>query len=134
MTNLPQLRLDLAAARSALRTAKDELETAKAIATLDVTGKNDDERKRAAASALLSNTIYKLALQYLRDCESEVDRIEAEIATHEDQLRADELRVREKLADALLSRRDEDAIYDRVITNYQPRPTHHMLKDEELPY
>lgn len=112
MTNLPQLRLDLAAAKAALRQAKDETEMAKAIATLDVTGRNDDERKRAAAAALLNNHTYKLALLYQRGCESEIDRIEAEIATHEDQIRADELRVREKLADALLRRREDNAIAD----------------------
>lgn len=136
MTNLPQLRRDLAAAKAALRTAKDEADTAKAIATLDVTGKNDDERKRASAAALLSNTTYKLAVQYLRDCESEIDRIEAEVAIEEDRMRADELRVREKLADALIGRResaaaDDDVIHHQVVTNYQPRPTHHMLQDEE---
>lgn len=110
--NLPQLRLDLAAAKAALRQAKDETDTAKALATLDVTGRNDDERKRAAASALLNNHTYKLALLYQRDCESEVDKLEAEIANEEDRMRADELRVREKLADALLKRRVATAVDD----------------------
>lgn len=153
---LPQLRLDLAAARATLRQAKDELETAKAIATLDVTGKNDDERKRAAQSALLSNTTYKLALQYLRDCESEIDKLEAEIAVEEDRVRADELRVREKLADALLGRRVATAVDDEVLPpgDYdpdvflsrgdpnspyyagkpRPKPNYAMLADDELPY
>lgn len=103
--NLPQLRLDLAAARAALRQAKDETDTAKALATLDVTGRNDDERKRAAQSALLNNHTYKLALLYQRDCEADIDKLEAEVSIEEDRMRVDELRVREKLADALLKRR-----------------------------
>lgn len=114
MSNLPQLRMDLAAAKAALRQAKDELETAKAIATLDVTGKNDDERKRAAAAALLNNHTYKLALLYFRDCEADIDKLEAEVSICEDQIRADELRVREKLADALLGRRESTATDDQA--------------------
>lgn len=53
MTSLPQLRLDLADAESRLRIAKDQEATAKTIATLDVVGKNDDERKRNTALALI---------------------------------------------------------------------------------
>lgn len=115
---LPQLRLDLAAARITLRQAKDELETAKAIAETTMIhngaagGKNAEERARALIVALEGSTLYRDALSYLRESEALIDQLQAEIANEEDRMRADELRVREKLADALLKRRVATAVDD----------------------
>lgn len=114
MTNLAQLRLDLATARAEQRTAKDALDTAKVVATLDVTGRNDDERKKAAAQALLGNAAYTEALAYYRNIEATIDTLEAQIAIEEDAIRLRELEARERLNEALLGRRVDNVIADRV--------------------
>lgn len=114
MTNLAQLRLNLATARAEQRTAKDALDTAKVVATLDVTGRNDDERKKAAAQALLGNVAYTEALAHYRSIEANIDTLEAQIAVEEDAIRLRELEARERLADALLGRRIDNVIADRV--------------------
>lgn len=117
-TPLAQLRLDLANARAELRTAKDALDTAKAIATLNVSGKNDDERKKAAAIALIDNQHYNLALIALRDREFAVDLIEAQIATEEDALRQRELEARERLTEALRGKRTDNAVADAALDQF----------------
>ena len=118
MTTLAQLRLDLANARAELRTAKDALDTAKAIATLNVTGKNDDERKKATAQALLDSQHYNLALIALRDREFNVDLIEAQIAIEEDAIRQRELEARERLAEALRGKRADNAVVDAALDQF----------------
>jgi hypothetical protein len=121
MSNLAQLRTDLAAARITLRQAKDELETAKAIAEQNYimtlggnVGKNSEERERNLIIGLSGSSLYRDALSYLRESEASIDQLQAEIAIEEDRLRAEELRVREKLADALLGRRESTATDDRA--------------------
>lgn len=113
-TPLAQLRLDLAQAKADLRQRKDTLDTAKIVATLHVAGKNDDERKKATARALLDSTAYALALVAVRDAEADIDTLEAQIQNEEDQIRLRELQARERLADALLGRRTDDAAADTV--------------------
>jgi hypothetical protein len=120
MTTLAQLRTDLAAARVALRQAKDAHEIMRAVAETDAIergvadGKNADERARKLTVALLYHDGYNGSITYLRDREADVDRLQAEIAIEEDRLRAEELRVREKLADALLGRSEEAAVEDET--------------------
>lgn len=124
MPNLSELRISLAAARVTLRQAKDELETAKAIAETNMIangaagGKNAEERARALTVALEGSTLYRGALSYLRESEAYIDQIQATIAIEEDTIRIEELRVREKLAEALLGRR-ESAAADDAATDYQ---------------
>lgn len=118
MTTLAQLRLDLANARADLRTAKDALDTAKTVATLNVTGKNDDERKKAAAQALIDSNHYNLALIALRDREFAVDLIEAQIAVEEDAIRLRELEARERLTEALRGKRTDNAVADAAVDQF----------------
>lgn len=153
--NLPQLRLDLASARITLRQAKDELETAKAIAEQNYimtlggnVGKNETERERNLIIGLSGSSLYRDALSYLRESEAVIDQLQAEIAVEEDRLRAEELRVREKLADALLGRRESAAMDDAAsdpARQHDPnseyyagrlrsKPNYAMLADGELPY
>jgi hypothetical protein len=111
------LRLALADAKIALRQVKDAYEIARAIAEQNAieggcSGKNEAERSRNLAVALLSDDAYNAALRALRSCEADVDRIAAQLATEEDMIRMDEARIREKLADALMGRRMDDAVID----------------------
>lgn len=106
------LRQHLAEAKIALRTAKDALETAKIVAMMEVSGKNEAERKSNAAIALLNDRAYTEALAHVRDCEADVERAEAEIAEQEYQLRVREVAARERLAEALMGRRTDDGIAD----------------------
>lgn len=108
MTNLAQFRLALVSAKETLRTAKTDHETIKAIreqAAIDggrlAACKNETERTRALLIALDNDSDYIQARDRLRDAEYEVDRIQAEIATCEDQLTADKLRVRDAANQAL---------------------------------
>lgn len=110
------LRQHLAEARTSLRTAKDALETAKIVATMEVGGKNEAERKSNAAMALLNDRAYTEALAHVRDCEADVERAEAEIAEQEYQLRVREVAARERLAEALMGKRVDDAAADVVFT------------------
>lgn len=107
-----ELRQHLAEAKIALRAAKDALETAKIVATMEVGGKNEAERKTNAAVALLENRAYAEALAHVRDCEATVERAEADIAEQEYQLRVREVAARERLAEALKGRRVDDAVAD----------------------
>lgn len=111
-----ELRLQLAEARTSLRTAKDALETAKIVATMEVSGKNPEERKSNAALALLNDRAYTEALIYVREWEAEVERAEAEIAEQEYQLRVREVAAREDLAKALMGRRADDAVIDQAMS------------------
>lgn len=146
-TPLAQLRLDLATARAEQRTAKDALDTAKAIATLNVTGKNDDERKKATAQALIDSQHYNLALIALRDREFAVEQLEAQIANEEDAIRLRELEARERLNEALLGQRTDNAVVDRITDHMshsnprsshyagkpRPQPTYRMVNEEDEP-
>lgn len=114
------LRQALAEAKIALRQAKDTHDTAKIIATLDVSGRNEAERKRNTARALLNDRAYTLALAFVRACEATVERAEAEIAEQEYELRIREVVARERLAEALMGRRSDDAMIDRVIQYIVP--------------
>lgn len=150
MPNLSELRISLAAARVTLRQAKDELETAKAIAETTMIhngaagGKNAEERARALIVALEGSTLYRDALSYLRESEALIDQLQAEIANEEDRMRADELRVREKLADALLGRRESAAVDDGVLhgataayaSRKEGRSAFHnyVTDEEEIPF
>lgn len=101
MTTIGNLRIKLADARIDLRTAKDALETAKTIATMDVAGKNDDERKRNQARALTESGLYGDALIYLRNCEATVEHLEAALDAAKDERAAEELRIRDQANQAL---------------------------------
>lgn len=108
MKPLANLRRDLAQARDTLKTAKSDLETTKTIATMNVTGKNDDERKRAKDQALLDDHNYNKARMHFYACEYAVECLETEIEIAKDERTARELACRErnnevldKYADAL---------------------------------
>lgn len=137
MPNLSELRISLAAARVTLRQAKDELETAKAIAetnyimTLGGTvGKNEAERERNLIIGLSGSSLYRDALSYLRESEALIDQLQATIAIEEDTIRIEELRVREKLADALLGRREDNAATDYGAMRAFSGAMNHMDDDD----
>lgn len=116
---LSNLRIALAEAKIALRPAKDYETIARAIAEQAAierlngsAGKNEAERARNLTLALVDDNYYQNALTALRDAEAKVDRLTAEIAVEEDAIRLNEARIREKLADALLGRRMDDAAAD----------------------
>ena len=96
MTTLPQLRRDLVLAKSNLRIAKTDLETAKTVATLNTTGSNDRERKKADDQALLDSPIYQNACMLVRASEFAVDNIETEIDILKDERTARELTIKER--------------------------------------
>lgn len=104
---LSELRIDLAEARAALREAKDDYETMKAIheqAAIDcgdAGGKNAEERARSLTIALSQNTAYLEARQRLREAEYAVDQLATDIAIAEDERDADKLRVRDAANQAL---------------------------------
>lgn len=131
--NLAELRLNLATARAEQRTAKDALDTAKIVATLDVTGRSDDERKKAAAQVLLGNTAYTNALAHYRSIEANIDTLEAQIANEEDTIRLRELEARERLAEALLGRRVDNVSADRV-ARLHVRPIRVLNEEDEPPF
>lgn len=116
MTTLTQLRLALAEAKAELRLTEDDEKTTKALATMHVTGSNDDARKKAAIIALVESNDYQAALNRLRTWEATIDRLQAQIAVEEDTIRLAELRARERLAEALMGRRADDAVVDRCAT------------------
>lgn len=107
-------RQHVAEARIALRAAKDGHDTAKIIATLDVTGKNPEERKRNTAQALLNDRTYMMAQAHVRACEATLDRAEAAVAEQEHELRIREVAARERLTEMLRGRRVDDAVFDEV--------------------
>lgn len=122
MTTLAELRLALAEAKHTLRLAKDAhdidraLAEHAAIAQLNGSaGKNEAERARNLTIALLDNADYCQTVNHLRDCEAAVDRLQAQIAVAEDEIRAAELRARERLADALLGKPLITAIDDAAL-------------------
>ena len=85
-----------------------------AVENHGVNGKNAEERARNMTVALLSHEGYNGSLRYLRECEAAVDRIAAQIAVEEDAIRAAELAAREKLAEALLGKRVDDAVLGAI--------------------
>lgn len=116
---LANLRIALAEAKIALRAAKDYETIARAIAEQAAigelngsAGKNEAERARNLTIALYNDNYYQNSLTALRDAEAKVERLNAEIAVAEDEVRANEARIREKLADALMGRRVDDAAAD----------------------
>lgn len=114
--NLTHLRADLANARIALREAKDHYETTRAICELAVqtTGKNAEDRKRELTVALADDPRHTRALSRLRACETQLDRIQAEIDAAEDARREREWAIRERLANSLehlhIARQEADDI------------------------
>ncbi len=114
-------RMCLVNAKAELRAARDAHDVATAIAETaaierGVNGKNADERARNLTVALLSDNAYNKSLAYLRRMEFEVDRLAACVANEEDAVRANEARIKEKLADALMGKRLDDAAADSICT------------------
>jgi hypothetical protein len=118
-----ELRLQLANARTDLRSAKDDHELAKAQAeqhAIDsgVNGKNADERARNLTLALAMDQAYQAALRALRAAEAEVERLDALLEGARDARRADEWAIRAKLADGLfragVQSDDRDVVGDGV--------------------
>jgi len=113
-------RMCLVNAKAELRAARDAHDIATAIAETaaierGVNGKNSEERLRNMTVALLDDEAYNKSLAYLRSMEFEVDRLQACVANEEDAVRANEARIREKLADALMGKRLDDAAPDTMI-------------------
>lgn len=106
-------RYDLAAARIALRAAEDGEATLKAIISMQAQGSNDTVRKGFAAELLLHSDDYQDALRELRACQAALDHAAAAVAVYEDELRRAELAARERLAEALMGRRADEAAVDR---------------------
>jgi hypothetical protein len=106
---IPEIRIQLAAARDQLRHAKDIHEMVRAETeqhTIDQAGgsigKNEAERTRALVLALNRDPRYRGALTQIRICEAEVDRLEALLEGARDARRVEEWAIRARLADALL--------------------------------
>lgn len=138
--DLAHFRMNLADAKAALRTAKDAYETMRAIAELAAierlngnAGKNETERARNLTVELLHDDTYTEALNELRACEADVDRLNACIAVEEDAIRVDELRARERLAEALLGKTDDNGAFDyytsKAASERAQRRTHYAEQD-----
>lgn len=94
------LYTDLAAAKDALRRAKDHEQTMRAIAEyVELTGKNADDRKRELAFSLSQDVEYTRALRELRDAEYAVDQAQAAIDQADAERREKELSMRRREAD-----------------------------------
>lgn len=108
MTTLAELRTELAEAKAALREAKGDHETMKAIreqAAIDrgLLGacKNEGERTRVLTIVLDQDNDYLTARQRLRESEYAVDQLAADIATAEDERETLKLRIRDEANRAL---------------------------------
>jgi hypothetical protein len=108
-TKLSSLRQELAEARMHLRETKEIYAVTKAqaesiiIARLgDTLGKNAESRERNLLIQLEDDMSYRVVRQELRLLEDSIDRLEAALETELDERRAEEWRIRARLADALL--------------------------------
>ena len=108
---MARLRRELVTSGQACRAAAERLVVAKALAeqrAIDAAGgakglgANEDERKRALVLALAADPGYQAAAAAVRQCESHVARVEAELEILRDRRRAEEWAIRQRLADALL--------------------------------
>jgi hypothetical protein len=122
LNDLAHFRMNLVEAKATLRAAKDGYETARAIAELTAierlngsAGKNEAERARNLTVELLHDDTHSQALAHLRECERQVDQLNACIAVEEDAIRVAELAARERLAEALMGKRADDSIADQVM-------------------
>ena len=115
-TPLTNPRFDLAAARAVLRAAEDGEATLKAIISGQAQGTNDTARKADAARLLVESDDYQDALRELRAAQAAVDYAAAAVDIASDELRRAELAARERLAEALLGKRIDNAAIDRACT------------------
>lgn len=115
MNDFATLRQQLVEAKFNLRNAKDNYETTRAVCELAVTttGKNAEDRKRELTVAVANDETYKSALDWLREWELKVDRIQAQLDTAEDERREREWAIRARLADALGGSGHEDQAFDQ---------------------
>lgn len=153
MTALPDLRIQLAEARIALSKARDTEKIARAaaehhaIASLNGSaGRNAEERERNLILALDKDEEYQRMLSMLRQREAAVERLEAQLEAARDVRRADEWRIRAKLADALWRngvQSDEadpagDAAWDDTSDSYATSPSraqaYETIPDYDLPF
>lgn len=98
------LRTDLAEAKIALRQARDDYQTRKAIVEYTVLlagGPNKEARDAAAAHALREDASVVEALGTLRDAEAQIDRLEAALLAAEDSLKERRLAAQERQTAAL---------------------------------
>lgn len=107
-STLATLRLRLVDAQARLRQAKDDLgrtqaerEQAAIKAAGGAIGRNEDERKRALTLALINDADYRRVLAFVRDAESTVNLLEAQIENALDVRRAEEWQIRSRMVDAL---------------------------------
>lgn len=128
------LRMSLAEARIALRSANDDMAVTKALAESRVIeevggekalGANAEARERALTLALAQSASYQAGLQRLREMEARVERLQAEVDAVRDARRESEWRVRERLAQVLEmgsleitgAEPTERAAFDAVVDN-----------------
>ena len=116
--NLAHLRTQLAEARNALRDDKAALDTIQAIAEYDApsNGKNADDRKRDMAYYLAGHLEYQTALARVRDSQSDVELLQGQVATAEDEQAAQRIAAMNRLSDALAALANHKAV-DSVIVN-----------------
>lgn len=102
-----ELRLQLAAARSALRTAKDDYEEARAFAEEleigkgNIIGKNKEDRERQLVTRLAEADLYVKNRRRLRTAEAEVERLEAILEGAKDARRVEEWAIRLRRVEAM---------------------------------
>lgn len=108
-------RHTLASERARLRAAQDTEATLKAIICGQAQGTNDMARKASAAQLLFDSVDYARALGELRAAEAAVDHAQAAVDIANDELRRAELATRERLAEALMGKRADDAGADAAI-------------------
>lgn len=108
-------RYSLAAARIALRACEDGEATLRAIIAGQAQGSNDVQRKASAAELLLHSDDYQDALRELRAAQAQVDHAQAAVDIANDDLRRAELAARERLAEALMGRRADEATSDTTL-------------------
>lgn len=127
----------LAAARIVLRAAEDHEKTIKAILTMSVAGTNEQQRKGNAAILLQGDDEYQDSLRDLRAAEAALDHAAADVAIYEDDLRRAELAAREKLAEALMGKRVDNAILDGMpyipLTSDEERQIENYAKGFDIP-
>jgi len=95
------LRQQLVEQRAEQRIIKQEMDRIEALATLSAVGKNAEERKANLTLTLAGDPAYQDYWQKCHVCQTNIERLEAQIEDVRDQRREHEWVIRERLVKAL---------------------------------
>ena len=99
--DIAETRLSLSALRAELRLTRRALDTIEARVSLEVEGKNAEERKARTVLALAAHADYAAALAYWEETTRQIEELEAQVELWRDERREREWLVRERQIAAL---------------------------------